>query len=290
MTLINTLWMIVGASASVGTVETKYQKLMADPEALKDTITEVRSEDLPLEALTYKDLYRDNISIQQKWEILADLKHKKPEFAKEIYLSCIESTDWLLRVGGLKFLATIDAQMAIERAQKLIATDAALLVRSAAVDVLVELGSITRAKDTLWTALKDKKNFHKGNSLWIRQNIANALQEFSNRSENVLWAEYLEDSDALVRMAAITALEKSNQLQLGNPTDTIDVRSALWKTKLSEDELAVQPIAESESLHKEIQNTHSLIKNKTIKPQNTEEALLTPDTAVYPELERKAFE
>lgn len=268
MTLLNILWVVTNAFGNVQSVEDKYQELISDPERLKTIASDaIPAEELPLEALTYKDLYRD-ISIQQKWNILADLATKSPEFAKGIYLSCIESTDWLLRVGGLKFLATLDAQSAIERAQKLIETDKALLVRSAAVDVLVELGSVVRAKDTLWAAMKDKKNFHKGHSLWIRQNIANALQAFTDKSDNSQWADLLEDKDVLVQVAAINALEKNNQTRLGSQTDSVDVRSALWKTKLAEE---FKPLAQPNEMHMNLPlNSSSLGSQKG-------EGIITPE-------------
>lgn len=250
MTIFTVLWLALVASANIQSVEEKYQELLSDPEGLKNAATEVvDGSSIPSEALTYKDLYRDNITIQQKWDILSDIGRRSPEFAKEIYLSSIKSTDWLLRVGGIKFLAVMDAQLATEKARELLESDAALLVRSAAVDVLVELQSIPRVKDVLWESLQDQKNFHKGNSLWIRQNIANALQLNTDRDDNAKWATYLEDKDVMVRTAAVLALEKNNQINLGSTSDTLDVRSALWKTRLEQSALTpVEPILEQGSL------------------------------------------
>lgn len=263
--------------ASVQSVEEKYQELVSDPERLKSIVSDnIEAEELPLEALTYKDLYRD-ISIQQKWNILADLATKSPEFAKGIYLSCIESTDWLLRVGGLKFLATMDAQLAIEKAQKLLEADNALLVRSAAMDVLLELGGIARVKDTLWTALTDKKNFHRGNSLWIRQNIANALLAFTDMTDNPQWANFLEDKDVIVQTAAINALEKNHQTRLGSQTDSLDVRSALWKTKLAES-TRINPIATPGSLHSELPKKPTSIHSHKIEPQMPSDSIDEPSS------------
>lgn len=183
-----------------------------------------------VEAFTYKDLYRENVTIEQKWAILNDLKNKSPEFAKEIYLSCIESTDWVLRVGGLKFLATLDVHTTLEKAKKLLSEDPSLLVRSAAADVLVENG-LTRAKETLWAALEDSKNFHKGHSLWVRKNIASALKTVAEQTENPKWEKLLYDSDTKIREFAVEALERSNKLLLGSLSDTLTTKVELWKTR-----------------------------------------------------------
>lgn len=255
VTLIKAMLALGIAQASVEPVEKKYQELMADPQrkavessenifgATPETslvTQETKNAEVPAEALTYKDLYRDNITIQQKWDILSDLSQKSPAFAKEVYLSCLESTDWLLRVGGLKFLANMDEQTTIEKARELILKDKALVVRSAAVDVLVELGSVQRAKAALWEALEDTKNFHKGQSLWIRQNIANALKSFSHKVENKQWIKYLDDNDVMVQKAAVEALEKNNDIILGRMETPLKEKSELWRLHLTEQ---MQPAA-----------------------------------------------
>lgn len=278
MTLFSLIWMAFAASANIQAVEEKYQELIANPEVLEKSATEVvDGTSIPSEALTYKDLYRDNISIQQKWDILSDIAERSPEFAKKIYLSSIESTDWLLRVGGIKFLAAMDANLATEKARKLIESDTALLVRSAAVDVLVELQSIPRVKEILWEAMKDQKNFHKGQSLWIRQNIAMALQNHTDKSDNENWANYLDDKDVMVRTSAVLALEKNNQVNLGSMSDTLDIRSALWKARLEQSALTeLNPIAEQGVLQDHI------LSPKPIKTKSSiDEPLLKPDAAAF---------
>lgn len=184
-----------------------------------------------IDGLTYKDLYRDHITIDQKWELLKKIRTSNPDFAKKVYLSCLNSLDWVLRSGGIQFLATIDPDLAKSKAIELFKKDPALLVRSAALQVLEQVGA-KKYKSELWAALRDSKNYHKGQSLWIRKEIAKNLFILNDEADVNLWSTLLNDSDLNIVDYSVKALEKSSGLILGKADTPLDIKAKLWKERL----------------------------------------------------------
>lgn len=184
------------------------------------------------EGLTYKDLYRDYITTDQKWSLLKKIRRGNPDFARKVYLSCIESLDWFLRSGGIQFLANLDPELARSKAIKLLQDDPALMVRSAALGVLERIG-IDKHKAELWSSLKDAKNFHRGHSLWIRKDIAKNLLRLTDSQDTVEWAKLLNDADEQVLTFSIQALEKNNGQIMGRAEDSIPAKAEMWRQKLN---------------------------------------------------------
>ncbi len=184
------------------------------------------------DGLTYKDLYRDHITIDQKWELLKKIRTGDVDFAKKVYLSCLNSLDWVLRSGGIQFLATIDPDLAKAKAIDIFKKDPALLVRSAALQVLEQVGA-QKYKTDLWAALRDSKNFHKGQSLWIRKEIAKNLFILNEEADVNLWSSLLNDSDKNIVDYSIKALEKNSGVILGKANSPIDIKAKLWKERFN---------------------------------------------------------
>lgn len=184
------------------------------------------------EGLTYKDLYRDYITVDQKWSLLKKIRNGNPDFARKVYLSCIESLDWFLRSGGIQFLASLDPELARSKALDLLNNDPALMVRSAALNSLEKIG-IQKHRNILWSNLQDSKNFHKGFSLWIRKDIAKNLLSMTDTEDNDRWIALLNDSDPQIVMYSVQALEKNNGLTMGKSEDSLEIKADLWKKKYS---------------------------------------------------------
>lgn len=184
------------------------------------------------EGLTYKDLYRDYITMDQKWALLKRIRRSDPSFAKKVYLTCIKSLDWFLRSGGLQFLASLDPERARPEAIRLLNEDPALMVRSAALNVLEGIG-LEKHKKELWSVLKDSKNFYKGHSLWIRKDIAKNLLKLSQPEDNSLWVRLLNDNDLSVVTASVKALEKHTGFVMGKATDPVNIKADLWRKKFN---------------------------------------------------------
>ena len=192
-------------------------------------VDQKKREEISLEGLTYKDLYRDFITVDQKWAILKKVRQTDKKFAKEVYLSCLKSDDWVLRSGGLQFLASLDPLAVRPYAVKFLREDPALVVRSAALKVLEDVGIENHSN--LWEALRSSKNFHRGKSLWIRKKIARALLKMTKASEIQKWVPLLSDSDLDVVVVAVSAMEKNSGFILGKSGDSLGTKVNLWKKK-----------------------------------------------------------
>jgi hypothetical protein len=193
----------------------------------------VQSPELDIaDGLTYKDLYRDYITTDQKWSLLKKIRRGNPEFARKVYLSCIESLDWVLRSGGIQFLASLDPELARPKALKLLNEDPALMVRSAALSALEAIG-LKKHKEALWSNLNNSRNFHKGHSLWIRKEIAKNLFVMTEEADNAQWIKLLNDTDAQVVQFSIQALEKNSGMIMGKAEDSTSSKAELWRKKYS---------------------------------------------------------
>jgi hypothetical protein len=97
-------------------------------------------------------------------------------------------------------------QVALEEARKLL-QDKALVVRSAAVDVMAE-NLIEQDKQLLIQELNKPYNFNKKSSLWIRKQIVEKISAIAGQADRSFFAKNLFDSDKEVAEVSARALEK----------------------------------------------------------------------------------
>lgn len=142
-------------------------------------------------------------SMDGQWKSYHDQILKTPDSAKKLALEALKSEDWYMREAGLKTLLAVDAQLAKQKAQDLLKSDPAMLVRSSAVKVLKLLNDAS-SEELLWKSLEDKKNFRKDQSLWIRPQIMATLLKIKAKSiEN--FKKFYEDRDPQVASLARSA-------------------------------------------------------------------------------------
>jgi hypothetical protein len=116
------------------------------------------------------------------------------------------STEWYMRNASLVALARINPTAALVEAKKLI-QDKALVVRSAAVDVVAK--DLTQdSKDLLLAEFNQPYNFHKKSSLWIRKQIVESISANAGSSDLGFFAKNLFDSDREVAELSARALDK----------------------------------------------------------------------------------
>ena len=146
----------------------------------------------------------------------------KPEMAH-----AMSSPDWFIRNAGLIGMSTLDRTEALVWARKLL-NDKALVVRSAAVDV------ITQARDTtstnlLWQKLYAKENFRNKQSLYIRRHIVEALSEIDGKEHAAKFVALLQDKDDSLHEPAIEALERITHQAVATPGAPLQDRRAQWQ-------------------------------------------------------------
>lgn len=116
------------------------------------------------------------------------------------------SEEWYMRNAALLALKRIDINVAKSEAKKLV-QDKALVVRSAAVDLLAD-NPADDIKQLLIQELNKPYNFNKKSSLWIRKQIVEKLSLSAGPQDKTFFAKNLFDSDRNVAELSAKALEK----------------------------------------------------------------------------------
>jgi HEAT repeat protein len=106
--------------------------------------------------------------------------------------------------------------------------DKALVVRSAAVEVL-QKDARPDVRDLLWQELAEKYNYRNNESLWIRSQIVEALSQKPSDHELKSFTKLINDKDQRVQSAAVFGMEKLTGVKLGEAKTPRDKVVALWK-------------------------------------------------------------
>lgn len=115
-------------------------------------------------------------------------------------------TDWYMRNATLVALKQVSLTEAAAQARRLL-TDKALVVRSAAVDILTE--NITAEdRQLLMSELNKPYNFNKKSSLWIRKQIVEKLALTAGQADRNFFAKAVFDTDQDVARIGARTLAK----------------------------------------------------------------------------------
>ena len=147
--------------------------------------------------------------------------------AKSDMVAALQSGEWFMRNAGLLGLQSVDRSEALVWARKLL-SDKALVVRSAAVDVLMKAHDTT-STNLLWTKLYSKENYRNGQSLYIRQHIVEALADLDGKEHTAKFVALLQDKDDSLHEPAMEALEKITHASVTSPGSPIQDRRAQWQ-------------------------------------------------------------
>jgi hypothetical protein len=164
---------------------------------------------------SYKDLkaiaFSDREDMSARWNSLMKMtKMKKHESIVDLKRA-LTSKIWYMRNAGLIALDSINPDLAYEVAKKQL-EDPALVVRSAAVDILAKnKKKIAEVRELLWKEIHSKKNKIKAKSLWIRPQIGQYLANEPQANEREKFLTLAEEKDDEVRGIAQKALLKLAQ-------------------------------------------------------------------------------
>lgn len=138
-----------------------------------------------------------------------------------------KNKDWYMRNAALVALDKINVNHAMEEAQLLL-KDKALVVRSAAVDVLSK--RYTRENRNLMALeLSKPYNFAGKQSLWIRSKIFNVIAAKASIDDRAFFAKYLFDNDQKIANAAAMTLERLTEVSLANKNKVSEWRDYVKK-------------------------------------------------------------
>ena len=111
----------------------------------------------------------------------------------------LKHKDWLLRHVALQHLPTWAPLKAKQWSAKLL-SDPSLLVRSQAAKGLSPYLAEKTYRDMLWEELQSPRNWHKGKSLWLRQQILQILLQNPFLTDRQRWKEFLaKEKDPFLR-------------------------------------------------------------------------------------------
>ncbi len=114
--------------------------------------------------------------------------------------------EWYMRNAAMVALSKLNTEYAVDEAKKLV-KDKALVVRSAAVDMLATKYTLEN-RNILADELSKKYNFKGKQSLWIRPQIMKHLATRASSDDRAFFARYLFDQDDSIGEMAAMTLEK----------------------------------------------------------------------------------
>lgn len=165
-------------------------------------------------------------SLNTRWKSLTALGRLKGKAALSAMQKALASDEWFMRNAALLALPNVDSEVAESSAKDML-QDGALVIRTAAVDVLDQLRS-PGARELMWRELYAERNYRGGQSLWIRRHIARTLSRHARDEEVARFAKLLKDDDIRLHPWAVIGLEKSTGRILGNSEDTWSSKRAMW--------------------------------------------------------------
>lgn len=153
-----------------------------------------------------KIIFSRSIQFDKRWKSVIILSAIWPQKSEKILIQCLNDSQWFLRSSGLIALKDVNKSLALNWAKKSL-KDPALMVRSKAIEILSEINDST-TPDLLWNALEFKENFRGGQSLWIREQIAQALLSLTIKKDTSKWIKIIQDPEPSLHMIALNALEQ----------------------------------------------------------------------------------
>lgn len=199
-------------------------EILSMPEANRKQIAIQQSEAL------YPELIQISKASDQpmpmRWKALTLAAYLGRDKALPELEAALKSPEWFMRNAALVAMQTYHPAKAPKAAEALI-KDKALVVRSAAVEVLGTVKN-RKTRDLLWEEMDAGYNFRKKQGLWIRSQILSKLSESPEAKESSLFIQALKDKDSRMHRPAIAALEKLTSTQLGKPKTKMAEKRELW--------------------------------------------------------------
>jgi HEAT repeat protein len=175
-----------------------------------------------------KIAFDSNEEMDRRWRALSVLIQLRPSNIDSLIQRSLSAPEWYMRNLGLLGLQDISPRNALEAAIRLL-SDRAMVVRSAAVQVLEKQVGRQEVRDSLWEEMRQQRNFRKGTSLWIRSQIAEILARDPVRSERAQFTALVQEQDQKIQQAAFLGLEKITGQRIGKATDSHSKKLEQWR-------------------------------------------------------------
>lgn len=165
---------------------------------------------------------------EMRWRALLRLARLEPVRSRPALERAYGSSTWFMRSAALRAMVGLDPEQARTWAHSSL-SDAALVVRTSAVDVLKQVGDQSTVP-LLWQSLYDANNYRSGTSLWVRRHIVEALARLARSQQDVSrFISLLDDRDHSLQRAAIVGLEQLTGRRLGREHEPSSFKAVYWK-------------------------------------------------------------
>jgi hypothetical protein len=234
---LGTLAAAIAVCASNGQAAVPTNSMSQSPGSMQQTIEALelpmseRIQDLRAQKSAYQNLetiaFKKSNSMDLRWKAVTALGRLGGTKAKAELDRALKSPEWFMRNAALVSYSQVDRASALVWARKLL-SDKALVVRSAAVDVISGSRDVTSAP-LLWQKLNAKENFKNRQSLFIRRRIVEALADLEGKGREAKFIAILQDKDETLHEPAIEALERITAKSMGSPGESVQSRRAQWQ-------------------------------------------------------------
>jgi HEAT repeat protein len=145
-------------------------------------------------------------SMNARWQALMSATQMASDEQLMAIKQLAKSNEWYIRNAVMVALKDRSQSLALEVARQLV-TDKALVVRSAAVDILAQDWS-DEVKNIFVTEVNKPYNFNKQSSLWIRKQMVEKISEKSSFLDKEFFEKMSQDSDKEIAQMSRSVLEK----------------------------------------------------------------------------------
>lgn len=183
---------------------TSAEEILTLPEPLRKQTVEGKAEQLYPQMLAIA--FSSKQSVEMRWKALTMIAHLRKENAIPDLKKALVSTDWFMRNAALLSLNSVSSEEG-KKAAQLLLTDKALVVRSAAVEVLGPVMD-SEIRDLFWKEMDAKYNFRQTQSLWIREQMLGYLSDNPSLAEKPLFAALSKQASPGMKTLAMNALKK----------------------------------------------------------------------------------
>lgn len=152
-----------------------------------------------------------NLPMSARWKALLLAAENADGEQIQKVLAFSKDKDWFMRNATLVALEKMGTDLAYDKAKEMI-SDKALVVRSAAADILIRLNS-SKVRQIFSEELTKKYNFNGSTSLWIRPQMMKYLVLNPTIDERDFFVKYLHDRDAEMAALSVEALQKLTQIR-----------------------------------------------------------------------------
>lgn len=174
----------------------------------------------------YKLASNATLPMSARWKALLAATEVADGHQIQKIVAFSKDKDWYMRNATLVALEKIGTDIVYDQA-KILISDKALVVRSAAAEILIKLNN-RDVRRIFSEEISKKYNFNGKSSLWIRPQMMKFLVEKPTSEEKSFFVKYLFENDTEVAMLSTEALQKLTNIRFSGKTKKDVI--AQWRT------------------------------------------------------------